>query len=157
MDKIDHIIFKTLCIIVSALMFGMMVLIGAQVFFRYIIGQSLTWSEELGRFMFIWMSFLGSCAAYYKGSHVALDLFVRNVKGLPKKIITIIIELFTLGFASALIVSGYNMVQVGALQRSPSLSVQMNIVFIVLPLSGALIFYFCSRKMYKAIRSPKED
>ena len=157
MDKVDTIIFKTLCVIVSCLMFGMMALVSAQVFFRYVLDKALTWSDELGRFMFIWMSFLGACAAYYKGSHVALDLFVRLAKGTSKKILTIVIDLFTLVFSVALTISGSNMVQVGLLQRSPSLSIQMNFVFMVLPASGVILSYFCLRKIYKQILSPKGD
>ena len=76
MEKIDKFIVKALYYACSILMFFMAAIITAQVLSRYIAGNPLTWSEELGRYIFVWMSFLGMAVAIRHGSHVALDILV---------------------------------------------------------------------------------
>ena len=135
----------------SGLMFSMMVVICAQVFFRYVLTASLPWSEELGRYIFIWMSFLGIAAAYYKGRHVAFDLLLLKVRGSVKKWLVIAIDLLTVVMAAAMIAGGSAMVQIGTLQRSPALSLPMHLIFAVMPVSGALLLYFSLRNLWGRI------
>ena len=56
MKKIDSVLNKALYWLIASLMFAMAVLIFAQVLARYAFGNSLTWSEEVGRYIFVWMS-----------------------------------------------------------------------------------------------------
>ncbi|MCL2852331.1 MAG: TRAP transporter small permease [Defluviitaleaceae bacterium] len=147
----DEVIFKALCWICSGLMFSMMILICVQVFFRYVLSASIPWSEELGRYIFIWMSFLGVVAVYYKGSHVAFDILPNKLTGVYKKGLNLLIIALTVILAAAILMSGIRMVGIGTLQRSPALSLPMHMVFMVLPASGALMLYFSLRKLYLTI------
>ena len=147
MKKVDELIFKVLCWLCSGLMFGMMVVICAQVFYRYVIDVPLPWSEELGRYIFIWMSFLGIAAAYYKGSHVAFDLLQSKLQGAAKKGLMVVLDLLTIALSVGLISGGSAMVQLGTLQRSPALSLPMQFVFSVIPISGGIMLYFALRKL----------
>ena len=156
MKKVDEGIFKVLSGICAGLMFSMMTLICIQVFSRYVLRASIPWSEELGRYIFIWMAFLGIVAVYYKGSHVAFDMLPKKLKGMPKKGLNIIIILLTATMAGALFLGGLRMVEIGTLQRSPALSLPMHMVFLVLPTSGALMFYFSLRKLYLAVFGKEE-
>ena len=47
-----------------------------QVFYRYVLGSSLSWSEESARFLFIWVVMLGASMGVKEGFHVAVTLFV---------------------------------------------------------------------------------
>ena len=148
MKKIDELLFKLICWICSGLMFSMMMLICMQVFFRYVLQASLPWSEELARYIFIWMSFLGIVAAYYKGRHMAFDLLLVKAKGMFKKGLDIAMDILTIIMAAAMVIGGNAMVQVGTMQRSPALSLPMHIVFVVMPISGALLLYFALRNLW---------
>ena len=147
LKKVDNILYKTLCYICAILMFGMMLLIATNVFFRYVLNNSIPWSEEAGRFMFIWMSFLGAVAAYHSHSHVALDLLLMKTKGMVLKIIRILTEIFALAMAIGMILGGNAMVTIGLMQTSPSLRIPMQYMFSVFPISGVLLFYFAIRKI----------
>ena len=148
MKKVDELIFKVLCWACSGLMFGMMVVICAQVLYRYVLDMPLPWSEELGRYIFVWMSFLGIAAAYYKGSHVAFDLLQSKLKGVAHKGLTVILDLLTITLALGLLVGGRALVQIGTLQRSPALSLPMHFVFSVIPISGGIMLYFALSKLF---------
>ena len=56
-------------IVVTTLMF---VIVGLNVYMRYVVNRSLGWVDELSRFLFIWMTFLGAALAFEKGQHVGL-------------------------------------------------------------------------------------
>ena len=53
--------------------------VAAQVFFRYVLNHSLFWSEELARYILVWLTFLGASVAYRRGVHPRIDLFVSRV------------------------------------------------------------------------------
>ena len=49
----------------------------AQVIFRYVIAAPLPWSEELARYCFVWIVFLGGAIGLSRGIHLGVDLFVN--------------------------------------------------------------------------------
>jgi len=61
------------CIGLLAAIFVVMVL---QVSCRYVLGSPLVWSEELARYLYIWVCFLGAPIALRRGNHIAITLFV---------------------------------------------------------------------------------
>lgn len=59
---------------------------------RYFVGIPATWAEELCRYLFIWMSFLGSAYAVWTSEHIEIDLIdtvIRSKFGKPEKIIAV--------------------------------------------------------------------
>ncbi|WP_066315958.1 TRAP transporter small permease [Bacillus sp. FJAT-29814] len=142
MKKLDNIIVKVIYVLCASLMGLMAVVITAQVLSRYILGSPLTWSEELGRFTFVWISFLGMAVGINKGSHIALDLLVTKLKGVSKKVLLAINNALVSIFGILFTYSGFLLVELGARQTSPSLNLPMNLVYIVIPISGIILVYF---------------
>jgi TRAP-type C4-dicarboxylate transport system permease small subunit len=134
-------------------MFVMMVLIFTQVVARYALNSSLTWSEEVGRYVFVWMSFLGIAAVYYKGSHISLNFLLDKLSGPYKKALKIFIDSLTIFLSCIIIMGGYRLVELGLRQRSAALRIPMNMVYIILPISGVLLLYFALRRFYATVRT----
>ena len=116
--------------------------ITAQVISRYIFGSPFTWTEELGRYTFIWMSVLGMAVGVKTLGHIALDLLLKSMSGITEKILQYIIHIFIAGFGVLFTLSGIKMMGIGSGQNSPSLSLPMEFVYMVIPISGVLIVYF---------------
>jgi len=87
----------------------MVIVIFSQVVMRYVFNNSLSWSEELARYLFIWFSWIGVSAGYKDGEHLRVELLATNLKrrGLVKanEVLTIIVSLIWL--ATTLIVAYY--------------------------------------------------
>lgn len=159
MKKIDDFLFSLLCHACGILMFGMMSIIFVQVVARYAFHHSLSWSEEVGRYIFVWISFLGMVAAFKHGSHVSLDLLLQHLKGCSRKVLLWINGLLILVMSSAIFWSGVKLFQLGTRQMSPALKLPMHLVYLVVPISGILLVYFSARALWISFHAEigKED
>lgn len=156
MKKVDNFIAKSLYYILGLLMFIMVAVITAQVISRYIFGSPFTWTEELGRYTFIWMSFLGMALGVKKAGHIALDLLLRGTTGKTEKTLQFLISVLVGVFGILLTISGYKMMMIGTGQNSPSLSIPMELIYVVMPISGILIVYFIVGNIITDFKEGKE-
>jgi TRAP-type C4-dicarboxylate transport system permease small subunit len=76
----------------------MMACVLVEVVARNIIKLPTTWVEELSRLLFIWTIFLGSASAWYRGSHIIINILPRRLSDRPKLILKLVVELGTMGF-----------------------------------------------------------
>lgn len=157
MKKIDDLILKWLGYAIAALLFSMMVIIFVQVLARYAFSNSLLWSEEAGRFHFVWITFFGLVVAYKKGAHVALDLLPNYLTGINQKVLKLINCLLIVALAAAFFTSGLELVELGSGQESPAMELPMDLIYSVIPISGALMFYFSVRELWNQINTKAGD
>ncbi|MFI5341680.1 MAG: TRAP transporter small permease [Candidatus Methylomirabilales bacterium] len=72
--------------------------VGAQVFARYVLNHSLFWSEELARYLFIWLVFLSAAMVLRQDRHIQVSVFVDMLPASMKRAIIILGDLLMLGF-----------------------------------------------------------
>lgn len=131
------------------LMFAMasiVVTVTWQVFSRFIIQSPSSYTEELSRFLLIWIGVLGSAYAYKTKAHLGLDLFVNKMPAVKQKRARILIELLVVVFASSVMIyGGFLLVAmtVELKQTSAALGLNMGLIYSAVPLSGVLIVMFC--------------
>lgn len=76
----------------------MVIIVFVQVIFRYILNNSLSWSEELVRYIFIWQVWLGASLGMRINEHIRVDMFVKLLPNVPQKILGILTDLLVLAF-----------------------------------------------------------
>lgn len=139
--KIDQIIR-----IVLVCLMGLLVLdVIWQVFTRYVLQSPSTFTDELARYLLIWISFLG--AAYYSGqqAHIAIDILSRKLSSARRIMLENLIRLLIIVFAfCVLVVGGGHLMYLTwhFRQITPSLQIPIALVYLVGPLSGLLIIYY---------------
>ena len=77
---------KTIEYMIAACMAGMVVLVFGNVMLRYGFNSGITLSEELSRWLFVWMTFLGAIVALRKHELLGTDLLVGRLGPIGKKI-----------------------------------------------------------------------
>ncbi|WP_321447193.1 TRAP transporter small permease [uncultured Cohaesibacter sp.] len=157
MEKLDTFIHRTLLWIIASLMFVMMGLTFTQVVARYLMHHSLSWSEEVGRYVFVWISFLGLAAAFRSGAHVALDILSDILSPAPRRVLAVINTSFIFILAIALFFGGIALMKFGMNQRSPALDLPMYLVYLVIPFSGIALGYFALRAVWGHLTAKLED
>lgn len=141
---------RALSVILVVMMALLVVDVTWQVLTRFILPQPSSFTEEVARFLLIWLGLLGGAYAYRLHSHLGFDLIVSKVSEskavLLFRICCVLVACFAI---SVLIVGGSNLVfltwSLG--QHSAVLNIPMAYIYIVLPISGVLflmysIFFF---------------
>lgn len=134
-DKM-YTVFKYAITVISLFM---VVVIFINAMMRYVFNYGFAASEELGRFAFIWLSFMGMTIAYFKGKHVGVDFLAEKFKGgkrLAFDLITdaiIFIALFSMFYGSVLY---YKETMV---LRSPATNISYAYIYIAAIISAILM------------------
>lgn len=141
-------------IISSLCLGGMTLVITMQVFNRYVLQNSLDWSEELGRYLFIWSVYVGCSYATFKDRHLEVTVIRNFVRPRIKHIIMGLSYLLTLAFCVVCIVYGSQMLAFLAKtgQKTPALEIKMYYVFASIPVGFALMAFRNAQMFWKLIR-----
>ena len=140
-SQIDSVLEKVLVIIMSSMVINVL----WQVFSRYILTNPSSFTDELARYLMIWVGVLGAAYVAGKGNHVAITYFSEKFSPNNLKRVKVAINLIILGFAFfGMLVGGLRLVYITMVleQLSPSLKIPLGIVYAVIPLSGILIIYY---------------
>lgn len=129
----------------------MVATIFTQVIARYAFANSLSWSEEAGRYIFVWITFLGAAMAVRNRQHVSLDMLVNKLPNSLKTTCLVVSYVSMMIFTSVLIYGGFKFVTRGSQQISSALEIPMHYVYIVLPLGGILIFAYLIKNFYEDV------
>jgi len=128
-----------------------------QVLSRYILASPSPWTEELARFLLIWVGMLGAAYAYRTNVHLGLELLPSKLKGVPAQLLKYFSLLIIVAFsASVLIAGGGNLVTLTweLKQYSAVLGLPIAYVYSVIPLAGILI---CVYSLVLALERPETD
>lgn len=117
---------------------AMSLIVVLQVFFRYILNHSLFWSEELARYLLIWLTFFGASTAYYRGLHPGVDLLYSRVSDRWRWAARLMVHTASIALFGVMMVKGAEFAWFVRLQISPALSLPKWTVMAVIPLSGAV-------------------
>ena len=112
------------------------------VFTRYIMGAQSPWTEELARFLLIWIGILGAAFASGTRLHLAIDILPSSLEGNRKRLLENGINMIILLFAVAvLLIGGSRLVFVTSKlgQVSTSLDLPLAVVYAIVPISGLFI------------------
>ncbi len=114
----------------------------AQVFSRFVIKNSLPWSEEYARYAFIYVVLLGITTGVKKKGHAFVELFIERIKGKFKFVLKTISNLVSTSFFGLLIIYGYRAAISASTQYSPATNTNMGLIYAALPISAAIMFIY---------------
>ncbi|MCX7788542.1 MAG: TRAP transporter small permease [Spirochaetes bacterium] len=112
-----------------------------QVFMRYVLGSPLVWSEELARYLFIWVSYLGWVYASRGGTHIQISAFFESLPPLIRRWIWIAHQILILVFAVVLGWLGYRMVLKNLDVPTVTLFFTYSVVYLAVPISSLMIVF----------------
>lgn len=114
-----------------ALMSAMTLLLAVQVFMRYIMGASLSWSEELARYFFIWLIYLGISYGAREMRHIKIDAALKLFPRSARHWVVILGDLLFLAFALYVVWTSWAVIERQLMlgQASPAIGVPMWVVY----------------------------
>jgi TRAP-type C4-dicarboxylate transport system permease small subunit len=116
---------------------------GVQVASRYVFSTPLTWSEELQKFLHIWIVFLAIPLTYSKSKHVQVDTFLLMFRGWPRKTLEMLFDILWLALGLAFVIFTWQIMEVARFQTSAGLELRMDEVYSGI-LIGGVYLVICS-------------
>lgn len=138
---IDKILANFLVIIMAIMVLNVL----WQVASRFILGSPSSFTDELARYLMIWVGILGAAYISGRNMHVAIDVLPTRLSPTMQKRLMLIVRILIILFCLlAMVIGGSRLVYITYVlgQNSPALQVPLAVVYAVIPISGLLIIYY---------------
>jgi len=139
--KVEAILLQALKWVLFMMMAGMTLSVLLGVLFRYVLKDSLSWSEELARYLMIWCACLGAAVAYREGSHFAITLIINKFHGNLGRVLTRIAQLTVFIFVAIVAVEGIILLSGLEGQTTPAMQIPMGIPYMGIPIACLIIVF----------------
>ncbi|MBT3243259.1 MAG: TRAP transporter small permease [Bacteroidetes bacterium] len=147
---------KILGFLLIVLMIVLVVDVVWQVLARYVVKSPSSFTDELARFLLIWVGLFGSAYAVGKKKHLAIDILPSKLKGIKKRNLLIFINILIILFSvSILVAGGIRLVYITLTleQISPALRIPLGYIYLAVPLSGLFILYYCVEEILELLKT----
>jgi TRAP-type C4-dicarboxylate transport system permease small subunit len=149
LKQLDRVLSMVLIILMAAIVID----VSWQVLSRFIVGRPSSITEEIARFLLVWIGLLGSAWAFRTHAHLGLDILTSKLSFEKKLRADILSQLLSFIFAGWVMVYGgaqLVLLQLELGQTSAALEVKMGYVYSVLPLAGLLICIYAIDNIFTA-------
>jgi TRAP-type C4-dicarboxylate transport system permease small subunit len=138
LEKLSRAVNKWIEYSLFGLGLSMSIIVAVQVFCRYVLNHSLFWSEELARYLLVWLTFLGASVAYYRGMHPGIDVVYARLPDTIRKAAAVTVHLLSMALFAIMIIFGIKFAYFIRHQISPALYLPKWLVYAIIPLSGTV-------------------
>ncbi|MGB7393801.1 MAG: TRAP transporter small permease [Pricia sp.] len=140
-STIDKILANALVVLMAVMTLNVL----WQVFSRFLLGSPSSFTDELARYLLIWIGILGAAYVAGQNRHVAIDVLPKRFSENTQKRLRLIVDWLVILFSlCAFVIGGSRLVYIVYKldQHSPALQVPLSLVYLVIPISGILIIYY---------------
>jgi TRAP-type C4-dicarboxylate transport system permease small subunit len=138
---------NSLEIALAAMLVAICAIVFAGVFFRYFLQIGLGWTEELARYLQIWLTFVGATVAVKRWAHFQLKLVNQWIPVGARRFTQIFAIVVVMALAAIMIKNGIDITRVTWNQSSPVLGWRIGYLYLISPVSGALMILFALRHL----------
>lgn len=134
-DKLNGLVKTFIGILIGV----MALVIILQIFSRFLFDSSLSWSEELARYLSIYAVFFGAAVALRSQKLIAVEILHEIIPKKLSSILKIVVYLICIVFFFILLLKGIEMIQQVQIQKSPALQISMAIPYAAIPSAAVLM------------------
>lgn len=140
---------------VGALVVVMFCLLTTQVFFRYVLNNSIVWAEEVLIYMFAWMIFLGAAVNVRRKGHVVIDALIKALPVQSRRSLEILVHLMVLAIFVIMTVKGAQFSYMCRYTQSMGLDIPLYYIYGAIPVSFALMTKSHIQLIFRRYFSPE--
>ena len=141
-EKAAEITSKIVNYFMIAALAVMFVSLIAQVTLRYVFGLGLFWSDEISRYLMIWIVVLGTSVLLLDDSHIRITVVEELFPERVKRILGMLRYVIACAFAVLILIYSGDMLQSAAHAVSTNMRIPMNIVYFCFPVSSVLMIFY---------------
>ena len=143
-----HPLESFLCVLIGALS----IITFSQVVARYVFEAPLSWSEELARFLLLWLAMLSSAYAFKIKSHFALQFVTKIVPSKIQKLISVLVPLLVISFLSGFVFYSIKFVLGVKGHLAPAIQIPMEIPYSSSIAGSSLMLYYVVKTFINDIK-----
>lgn len=138
----SHMIFvrRLIKTIIISLFAIQVLVVFSQVIWRFVFNDPFSWSEELARYLQVWLILLTASVCIRKGRHLAVDFATHVLPFRINKILKLITMVCIMGFTWILIIFSVQMIVITVHQITPAMRVPIGVVYMAFPVAGIAMF-----------------
>ena len=152
MKRILDVVMEGLKKILVVLLSVFTVIVMMQVIARYVLNSPLTWSEQVARYLFIWMIMLGTSLAFRMKIHIAFDMVLNRFPPLLKRIVQFGNVALVAIFSCYWFVKSMDLVMRSTRTIAAGIEIPMNFIYVAQPVGAALLFLVCLESLLDSVR-----
>lgn len=100
-----------------------------QFFTRYVLNDSVAWTEEIGRYLLMVLTFVGAAVVFRRRSNIAVTLFVDSLPGPFDRVVRFVVDVITVAFVALLVWFSWTVSQRMSIQRMTVIDMSMTVVY----------------------------
>jgi TRAP-type transport system small permease protein len=139
-------------LVMVAVMTGTVIL---SVFFRYVLNDALSWTDEVARYLMIWIAWIGAGPAIRQGGHIAVDLLVTRLPAPIGRIVTVLGQLAAIAFLGVVLFYSLSLMGRMGMQTTAALGISMQFPYAGMPVGAALMIYHCVIVLFVPVKTPE--
>ncbi|MBP1698723.1 MAG: transporter small permease [Deltaproteobacteria bacterium] len=155
MENIADYLRRVIVFIVSLQGLVLVILIGTGVFFRYVVGQALSWPEEVAGINFVWFTLLGIALLTQSGEHIEFTFLQNRLSPRMGKIFSIFTQALVTLFSVLMIAYGYTYAMMFSSESTPAAGINTLWLNLSLPISGLLVLFYSQLNIIRILKSPE--
>jgi TRAP-type transport system small permease protein len=141
LNRIGQVLEKLVIYTVLLLLAVLISLVFLQVVLRFVFSSGMVWAEELDRYIFVWLMFLGITMGVYQQKHIAITVIADRM-GRFSKTLQLVVHLITGLFFAILLWQGYQFMMVSVSGMASVLPINLGVIYSIIPVSSLLAIVF---------------
>jgi TRAP-type C4-dicarboxylate transport system permease small subunit len=142
LDRVFDAIMKVYLFMAKLFLVAMVLIIGVQVFFRYVLNRSISWSEELSMLLMVMFGFVSIAIGVQKGLHLNISLFYDRFSPIVRNVCDKIVETVMTGVGLVMVFYGTRLIESTSHAPMPATGLPAAMLYCIVPLTGLLIAYY---------------
>lgn len=139
MQRVNRYINQLLSLSVVVMLATMSFLVFLNVVLRYLFNSSFTMTEELSRYLFVWVTFLGAVLAFADNSHVSVTIFIEKLSPHFQRLAYLLIDAITLYCCYLILLGSYQQMVLNLQNFSPISGIPTGVNFLAGVIMSGLI------------------
>jgi TRAP-type C4-dicarboxylate transport system permease small subunit len=136
---------------------ALFLIVALQFFTRYVLNDSLGWTEEIARYFLILLGFVGSITCVRKGSHIYLEFFYRFISTRLGKLLSVVVEATVVVFFAYLGYLAIELAQRTHAQRMVSVNLPKGLIYYTIVVACFAMAVFAAVRVYQMAREPANE
>lgn len=154
LTRLNFLIAKSATVLSGSLVASITAVVAAGVFWRYVLNDSLSWTEEVARYLMIWLAAIGSIVAMSRRQLIAIDILPDALSGMPGKLLRIFISLAGLLTSAVIAYYGWHLATNAWGQTASTFYMPLFFVTLALPVAAAAFCLIALENILSELSSP---